>query len=106
MFVRLLSLIFGSKNERELKVLEPLIAQINDMESSLQSLSNEALADKTQTFKKRFESAREYLSGCVICFADLPFYVPSQPYINRRLLLGLVVSGKLSEVLDKRHCSP
>ena len=62
MFVRILNLIFGSKNERELKVLLPLVGEINDMESSLQSLSNEALADKTQTFKKRFE-AGETIDG-------------------------------------------
>ena len=56
MLIRLLNLIFGSKNERELKRLQPLVAQINDIESSLQVLSHEALAEKTQTLKARLEA--------------------------------------------------
>ena len=102
MFVRLLSLIFGSKNERELKVLEPLIAQINAMESSLQSLSNEALADKTQTFKKRFE-AGETLDGLLpeafaVC-REASRRKLGMRHFDVQLLGGMVLNqGKISEM--------
>ena len=102
MFVRLLSLIFGSKNERELKVLEPVIAQINDMESSLQSLSNEALADKTQTFKKRFE-AGETLDGILpeafaVC-REASRRKLGMRHFDVQLLGGMVLNqGKISEM--------
>ena len=56
MFVRLLNLLFGSKNDRELKALQPIVARINELEPGLQSLSDEALADKTQVFKKRLDA--------------------------------------------------
>ena len=56
MFVRLLNLLFGSKNDRELKALHPLVARINALEPGLQSLSDEALTDKTQLFKKRLDA--------------------------------------------------
>ncbi len=56
MIIRLLNLIFGSKNERELKAFQPLVDQINALEPSLQPLSDEGFADKTQAFKKRLEA--------------------------------------------------
>jgi len=55
-FVRLLNLIFGSKNDRELKLLQPIVAAINGLEPTMHSLSDEALMDKTQTFRKRLEA--------------------------------------------------
>lgn len=56
MFVRLLNILFGSKNERELKALKPKVDTINELEASLQPLDDQGLAEKTQTFKKRIEA--------------------------------------------------
>ena len=53
MLTRILNIIFGSKNEREIKALRPVVERINSLEPALTSLSDQALADKTQTFKKR-----------------------------------------------------
>lgn len=44
---------FGSKNERDLKRLEPLVQSINEFEPSMKSLSEEAMRAKTQEFKDR-----------------------------------------------------
>ncbi|MEQ1681745.1 MAG: preprotein translocase subunit SecA, partial [Nitrospira sp.] len=49
---------FGSKNDREIKALRPIVEQINGLEASLTPLSDEALADKTQEFKKRLEAGQ------------------------------------------------
>jgi preprotein translocase subunit SecA len=56
MFVRLLNILFGSKNDRELKQLKPQVDQANAFETSLQPLDDEGLAEKTETFKKRLEA--------------------------------------------------
>ena len=56
MFVRLLNILFGSENERELKRLKPQVAQANAFEPSLQPLDDLGLAEKTETFKKRLEA--------------------------------------------------
>jgi preprotein translocase subunit SecA len=56
MVTQLLNLIFGSKNDREIKALRPIVEQINSLESGLTPLSDHALADKTQEFKKRLEA--------------------------------------------------
>jgi preprotein translocase subunit SecA len=45
--------ILGSKNEREIKRLRPLVAKINELEQSLQSLPDEALRQKTAEWKAR-----------------------------------------------------
>ena len=56
MFLRILNILFGSKNDRELKAFKPQVDKANALESSLTPLSDEALADHTQTFKKRLEA--------------------------------------------------
>jgi preprotein translocase subunit SecA len=56
MLTRLLNLIFGSKNDREIKAIRPLVERVNSLESGLTPLSDHAVADKTQDFKKRLEA--------------------------------------------------
>ncbi|MDH4086787.1 MAG: preprotein translocase subunit SecA, partial [Nitrospira sp.] len=58
MVTKVLNLIFGSKNDREIKSLRPIVEQINGLEASLTPLSDEALADKTQDFKKRLAAGQ------------------------------------------------
>ncbi|MBI3416002.1 MAG: preprotein translocase subunit SecA [Verrucomicrobia bacterium] len=45
--------LIGSKNEREVKKLRPMVAKINEFEASLQSLPEEALRQKTADWKAR-----------------------------------------------------
>jgi preprotein translocase subunit SecA len=58
MVTQVLNLIFGSKNDREIKALRPIVEQINGLEAGLTPLSEQALADKTQDFKKRLEAGQ------------------------------------------------
>ena len=55
MLTQVLNIIFGSKNDREIKALRPIVERINGLESGLTPLSDQALAEKTQEFKKRLE---------------------------------------------------
>src|SRR5438874_5522124 len=48
-----LAKIFGTRNEREVKAMRPTIAAINDLEPSMQCLSDIDLAAKTIEFKER-----------------------------------------------------
>lgn len=45
--------IFGTKNERELKKLQPLVDQINGLEKQIQTLSDEDLQAQTEKFRQR-----------------------------------------------------
>src|SRR3989475_12542838 len=57
MLTTLLHKVFGSKNDRELKKLRPLVAEINRFEPDFASLSPEALRAKTEEFKSRIQEA-------------------------------------------------
>jgi len=48
--------IFGSKNDREVKRMLKAVDAINRQESSLESLSDEALATKRDEFRERIAS--------------------------------------------------
>ena len=52
-----LAKIFGSKSERDIKALQPIVAQINEEYAKLSSLSNDELRNKTIEFKATIASA-------------------------------------------------
>ena len=53
MFNKLLAKIFGTSNERAVKRLLPTVEQINALESSIHSLSDDQLRAKTAEFRQR-----------------------------------------------------
>ena len=55
-FDKALTKVFGTANERIVKRLLPIVAQINALEESVQRLSDEQLRDKTFEFKSRIAS--------------------------------------------------
>ncbi len=57
MLARLAQKIFGSKNERELKRMRPLVEEIGQLEPELQPLSMDALRAKTDIFRSRIQEA-------------------------------------------------
>lgn len=62
MITRALTKIFGSKHDRDMKRLQPLIDQINSLEPSMQALNNDQLKAKTAEFKERLAKG-ETLDG-------------------------------------------
>ncbi|MFN8286405.1 MAG: preprotein translocase subunit SecA [Chitinophagales bacterium] len=59
-FDKLVTSIFGSKNDRELKEMTPLVSAINAEYQKLKGLSNDELRNKTQEFRGRIA---EHLSA-------------------------------------------
>ena len=53
MIGKILTKIFGSKNERILKRIKPIIQQINSLEADIQALNDDSLRAKTVEFKER-----------------------------------------------------
>jgi len=53
MIGKVLTKVFGSKNERVLKQIQPLVNRINELESTVSPLDDAALAAKTVEFKER-----------------------------------------------------
>lgn len=102
MIIRLLNLLFGSKNERELKRLQPTVDQINTLEPSLQGLSNESLADQSQTLKKRASSGESLDALLPEAFAlcrETSKRIIGLRHFDVQLVGGMVLhQGKISEM--------
>ena len=56
---KLITKVFGSKSERDIKAMTPLVEQINERFAALSGLSDDALRSQTEVFRERI---REYLS--------------------------------------------
>src|SRR5207302_2329491 len=52
-FDTVLAKIFGTKHERDVKAIRPLVTAINDLESQIEALSDEELAAQTVSFKEQ-----------------------------------------------------
>ncbi len=53
--ISLLKKIVGSRNDRLLKQYRKLVTRINGLEKTIEALSDEALAAKTEEFKARYQ---------------------------------------------------
>ena len=51
----LLGKVFGTKNEREIKRLQPRVAAINALEPEIQKLTDDQLRAKTEEFRARIQ---------------------------------------------------
>ena len=69
MFATIVKKIFGSKSERDVKRLRPLVAKINALEESYRSLTEEQLKAKTQEFKDRYAKGESLDSMMCEAFA-------------------------------------
>jgi preprotein translocase subunit SecA len=58
MFNTLLSKVFGTRNERELKRLWPLVEEVNSCEPAIESLTDGQLRDKTDEFRNSIASGK------------------------------------------------
>lgn len=71
MVQRILTSLFGSKHERDMKKLRPLIDQINSLEPSMQALSDAQLQGKTPEFKTRIANGESLEALLPEAFAAL-----------------------------------
>jgi len=53
--VSILKKIFGTKNDREIKRIWPMVERINSLEPEISALSDAGLRDKSEEFKRRLE---------------------------------------------------
>jgi len=53
----LLTKIVGTRNDRELKKIRPIVVQIGELEAQVRPLSDEALRAKTDEFRQRLKAS-------------------------------------------------
>jgi preprotein translocase subunit SecA len=61
-FDKVLTKVFGSSNERFLKSIRPIIAQINELEPQVQKLSDDQLRERTASFQAQIADAVKDIS--------------------------------------------
>ncbi len=102
MITNLLTKIFGSKNERELKRMQPLIHQINELEPDMQSMSDEQLKAKTPVFKERIENGEpldELLPEAFAVVREASARALKMRHFDVQLIGGIVLhKGQIAEM--------
>ncbi len=94
--------LFGSKNERELRKLWPIVEKINSYEEGLKKLSLDALRARTGEFKERLEKGETLDALLPEAFAtvrEASVRVLGMRHFDVQLIGGLVLnSGKIAEM--------
>lgn len=94
--------LFGSKNERDLKKLEPIVKAINEFEPSMKALSNEQLRAKTDEFKGRLdndETLDDILPEAFAVVRETSIRTLGMRHFDVQLVGGLVLhQGKIAEM--------
>ncbi len=102
MFSSIIKKFIGSKNERELKKLWPIVAKINALESSMAALDDEQLRGKTAEFKERHakgESLDALLPEAFAVCREASKRILGMRHFDVQLIGGMVLhSGKIAEM--------
>ncbi|MDG1852110.1 MAG: preprotein translocase subunit SecA [Gammaproteobacteria bacterium] len=98
----MLTKIFGSKNQREIKKLSKVVDRINAFESDIQALSDEALKAKTIEFRERFEQGEALEKMLPEAFAvvrEAGVRAMGMRHFDVQMIGGMVLfSGKIAEM--------
>jgi len=102
MATNILTKIFGSRNDRQLKQYRKSVVRINAMETELEKLSDDALRGKTQEFKDRIakgESLDALLPEAFAVVREGSKRVMKMRHFDVQLLGGMSLhNGKISEM--------
>jgi preprotein translocase subunit SecA len=102
MFGALIKKIVGSKNERELKRLWPIVNKINALEATVAALSDDGLRGKTDDFRKRYSAGESLDSILPEAFAvcrEGGKRALGMRHFDVQLIGGMVLnSGKIAEM--------
>ena len=102
MVFKVLTKVFGSKNERELKKMQPLVDQINALEPAIQALSDAELKDQTAQFKTRLangESLEALLPEAFATVREASVRTLQMRHFDVQLIGGIVLhQGKIAEM--------
>jgi preprotein translocase subunit SecA len=97
-----LAKIFGTRNEREVKAMRPVIAAINDLEPAMQQLSDIDLAAKTIEFKEKLARGASLDDLMIEAFAvvrETSRRVLNMRHFDVQLIGGMVLhKGRIAEM--------
>jgi len=102
MLFNVLTKVFGSKNERELKKLSPLVDQINALEPRLKELSDDGIRTQTERFRERIrqeEPLDALLPEAFAVVREASVRTLKMRHFDVQLIGGMVLhQGKIAEM--------
>src|SRR3954447_20941779 len=97
-----LAKVIGTQNERDLKKLRPIVAQVNALEASITPLSDEALRGKTAEFRARIangETLDDLLPEAFAVVREAGRRVLNMRHFDVQLIGGAVLhKGRIAEM--------
>ena len=100
--IKFLKKIFGSSNDRKLAEINPIINQINNLESQIEKLSDNQLKDKTSYFKEKLKNGKNLNDILVETFAvvrEAAKRTIGQRHFDVQLIGGVCLhQGKIAEM--------
>ncbi len=102
MLGKVLTKVFGSKNERVLKAIQPVVDKINSLEPAMQALSDDELIAKTTEFRNRLtggETLDDLLPEAFAVVREASVRVTGMRHFDVQLMGGVVLyEGKIAEM--------
>lgn len=102
MFSAIAKKIFGTKQDRDLKELKPIVQQINQLESSMKALSDEELKAQTPKLKQQLEMGQnldDILPEAFATVREASFRVMKMRHFDVQLMGGITLhKGRIAEM--------
>ncbi len=102
MILNALTKVFGSKNERELKRIQPQVERINALEPAVQAMSDDELKAQTAKFKERIDRGEpldDLLPEAFAAVREASLRALSMRHFDVQLIGGIVLhEGKIAEM--------
>ncbi|MCL2026164.1 MAG: preprotein translocase subunit SecA [Leptospirales bacterium] len=102
MIDKAISFLFGTKHERDIKKIRPLVAKINSLEPAMKTLSGDQMRDKTFEFKERVqkgESLDNILPEAFALVREAADRTLGMRHFDVQLMGGIVLhNGKIAEM--------
>jgi preprotein translocase subunit SecA len=102
MLSKVLTTVFGTKHEREIKRLQPMVAEINSLEPSLQVLADDRLKAQTAQLRTQFDQGKsldELLAPAFALVREASRRRLHMRHYDVQLIGGIVLhQGKIAEM--------
>ncbi|MCB1309435.1 MAG: preprotein translocase subunit SecA, partial [Leptospiraceae bacterium] len=102
MIKKVVDSLFGTKHERDIKKLQPYVDRINELEPSMQALSNEELAAQTDRFKARLadgETLDDILCEAFATVREVAWRTLGMRHFDVQMIGGMVLHyGLIAEM--------
>ena len=102
MFSAILTKIFGSKNERDLKQISPIVQRINELEPEMARRSDVELAELTPKFRERLadgETLDDLLPEAFAAVREVAKRILNMRHFDVQLIGGIVLHrGRIAEM--------